>query len=241
MQTLKVTFILLMLLGISICAHAAQPAAAPADEGAPAAQPAPAADTGVAIWPAVEEKAPAPKGDTGRNVVLTYRSNGGEPKVIKGKLLAVYTELVPGYSTDKREWTPLPHFTGYGEGARVMVEYKNVKKILFDRTFEKENREEIEVACDSDPDVSAHYLECKQHNRYTIQGTGNRGYILRFISPKKLMFVIKDKGGAVHYESFYLDDIVTNNQKDEDKISQEAMEAAMMDEYRKCPESLVFE
>ncbi len=161
-------------------------------------------------------------------------------KVIKGKLIGVYMEMVPSYTTDKVKWLPMRTLTIVTGIDEIEVPWRDVKKIYFNEKFEEErmqndnNRLNL-VTCTSDLEISPNWLECTFAQQYNVKVKGKKpGYVAQ---KRKLLFLVKTKKGLERIP-VYLGLIRINNSKDE-SYNEKDLAKILFQEYVKNPVKII--
>jgi|GEM_PF-6004617 len=209
-------------------------------------------DTGVPIWPAVREELPKFDKPINRRVTITFKkkSKKDKPRVLKGKLMAVYQEMIPAYATKTETWLKMNSLNVSVSGNEQIVDWKNVKKVIFDKKYDKQNKGDDKrdaynviklISCTIDVEESQNRRECLFPQRFQVQFKTKRKRNVKghIVNKKRIMLVVKDKKGKMHEVIFYPANATIDNRKNESK-DEKPLSELLIQEYYKAPASIVF-
>lgn len=164
---------------------------------------------------------------------------GCNPKVVSGKLLAIFEEEVPAFTTDKRTWIPLETLS-VAEGVdEKNISWNEVLSIKFDFKFQKERMENHManlISCATNLEVNANRRECSLDQQYNATKKKGKS-ALRITTNSKVMFVIETSKGKTEKVQAFLGKIKVDNRKLED-LNESSLSKLLINEYNKGIESI---
>ena len=209
-------------------------------------------DTGVPIWPETRAEVPAYKPALNRSVTITFKkkSKKDKPEVLKGKLIAVYQEMVPAYAAKQETWLVMQDLNVAVKGNEQIVPWKNVKKITFDNKYDMQNKGNDKkdayntvklISCTIDMEESPNRRECLFPQRFQAVFNTSRARNVKgnIVNKKRIMMVVKDKKGKIHEVTFYPANGSIDNRKNESQ-NEKPLSELLIKEYFKAPASIVF-